>query len=222
MNKYIIKYSTGCGGEFIASMFEACRQNISPEKIQPNSNNRYDGTKLGTKHQHFSKFLIRTGTLDGKPRYSELIEDLNGVNTITLHGWTFNIIAHLRKNRFRNALIITDSTNYSAYMSVHKIYNPILHEKEQMPKKEAVEEGLYNFRRTKERLSKVSDNSHVTDYARKSFSCTEIDVHEMLNAPFEEISNLAKKVADVNITDQWYARLQEYRETNYKIWDSYK
>lgn len=226
MNKYVIKYHTGCGGEFFASMFEACRNGIAPDEVKAkDETNRYDGTKLGTNHQHFSNFLIRTGTLDGKTRYNQLLENLDTSHALTVHGWTFNMIAYLRVKGFNYALNITDdSTDYAAYMSVHKIYRPLFREKNREFSTEAEEivTALYEAKRARERLSKVSDNKPITMYASRSFNYLQYDVHKLLNVDYDELVSIGRNTAGVEITEEWYQRLQEYRETNYKIWNTYK
>lgn len=202
------------------SMILACGRGMGPELINPSETNRYDATLVGATHQHFSDFLSCTGTLKDRPRYYKLVEGFRDSSHITMHGWTFNVIAYLRSRRgIRNAMVIEDkNSSYSDFMAVHKVYSELLKDRVE----DVSKEGMYNIKRAKERLREVSDNEAVLEYAKKSFDCSIFDVHDLLNMSHDALNMHIEKIAGVTITDKWYQRLQEYRETNYAIWDQYK
>lgn len=198
-------------------MFLASAKDIPPESIMPTETNRYDSTSVGAVHQHFSNFLRYTGTTAKKPRYYRLVEGLEDAKALTLHGWTYNVIAFLKKQGFNSALIVEDDTNYSNSMAVHKVYTDLLRGRADDDK--ILEQGFYEIERAKERLSKVSDREDITDYAHRSFETITVNIHNLFTMSHLEINEISMHLTERPVTQAWYERLQQYAKTNYAIWE---
>jgi hypothetical protein len=208
MVNYAIKYRPGAGGEFILCMVEGLRQGII---VEPDENNRYVGSHVDSWHQNMYNYFDKTGLQKStKPVFTEL-QKLDK-HCMTFHLWTLDYIVQLAK-KSANVLVVEDSTLHSDILAWYKIpsYN-----------KGSIKNQIVQIDRHKIWSQVYSDSDSVMNYAKQSLNLRVVEHDTFYNSTFEELQEILRWLADIELTKEWYEIFINNTATNRDIINRYE